>query len=85
MVIRLYCIHQSCKKRSAPTRDLPSGHSLQEAIDVSDIDMDEVDPFLLHTWHFLFVKTPQNGAVGIIGFTPKCLTYDYEIRLSIHT
>jgi hypothetical protein len=31
MVINFYCIHQSYKKRVAPTRDLSSGHPLQEA------------------------------------------------------
>jgi hypothetical protein len=34
MVIRFYCIYQSYKKRIAPTRDLSSGHPLQEAIEV---------------------------------------------------
>jgi hypothetical protein len=33
MVIRFFCIHQSHKKKTAPTRGLPSGHHVQEAIE----------------------------------------------------
>jgi hypothetical protein len=34
MVIHFYCIHQSHKKRTIPTRSLSSGHHVQEAIEV---------------------------------------------------
>jgi hypothetical protein len=66
MVICFYCIHQSYKKKTtAPSRDLSSGHPLQEAIEVLQTTLDEKDPFLLHVWDFLCIRTPQNGAVGV--------------------
>jgi hypothetical protein len=67
MVICFYCIHQSIKKRDAPTRDLLSEHPLQKENEVSQIAFKWTIPFLLHARHFSFVQMPQNGAVGAIG------------------
>jgi hypothetical protein len=61
---------KSHKKKIAPSRDLSSGHPLQEAIEVLHTTLDENDHFLLHAWNFLCIRTPQSGVVGVIGLNP---------------
>jgi hypothetical protein len=63
MVIRFFCIHQSHKKRTAPTRGLSSGHHVQEAIEALQTAFRWKILFFLHAGHFSFVQTPHNGTV----------------------
>jgi hypothetical protein len=74
MVIRFFCIHQSHKNRTAPTRGLSNGHDAQETIEALQTAFRWKIPFLLHTGHFSFVQTPQNGAVVLTGLTPMMVT-----------
>ena len=83
MVIRFYCIHQSYKKKIAPSRDLLSGHPLQKAIEVIHTTSDEKDPFLFHAWNFLYVRTPQNGAIGVTGLTMASIVVSKFLHCTI--
>jgi hypothetical protein len=85
MVIRLYCIHQFYKKRTAPSRDLLSGHPLQEAIEISQTTLDEKGPFLLHAWDFSCVRTPQNGAIGVTGLKSSWISSPGDQALRSHS
>jgi hypothetical protein len=69
MVIRFFCIHQSHKKRTAPTRGLSIRHHVQEAIEALQTAFRWIIPFLLHAGHFSFVQMPQNGTVVLTGLT----------------